>query len=194
MLVFLPALFSFIHANPLTDAERKFAVDYLKQTQAELVAAVHGLSDAQLRFKPAPDRWSILECVQHVTLASQNLWERQQIAVKQPNDSNRAATLSDETLIKIGEDRTHKTQAPEYFEPVHSPYKTFGETLQAFNKERNELIDYVKTSQDDMRAHFIKLQVGVVDSYQCILAISAHTDRHVQQINEVRADPDFPKQ
>uniref|UniRef100_UPI003B3A08E1 DinB family protein n=1 Tax=Spirosoma sp. TaxID=1899569 RepID=UPI003B3A08E1 len=27
------------------------------------------LSDEQLRWKPAPDRWSIVECLQHLNLA-----------------------------------------------------------------------------------------------------------------------------
>ena len=35
----------------------------------ELLAAVASLSPAQWTFKPAPDRWSIVECVEHVALA-----------------------------------------------------------------------------------------------------------------------------
>ncbi|MGH2566484.1 MAG: DinB family protein [Ginsengibacter sp.] len=194
ILFFLPALFSFIHTNTLTDAERKFAIDHLKQTQADLVAAVQGLSDVQLNFKPAPDRWSILECVQHIMLSSKSLWESQQIAMMERNDSNWKASFPDDSVIKLLEDRTHKAQAPEPLKPVHSPYKTLDKTLKVFNKDRDKLIDYVRTSRDDMRNHFIKAWLDVFDTYQWILIISAHTNRHTQQINEVKADPNFPKQ
>ena len=194
LLIFFPALFSFIHVNTLTESERKFAMDHLKQTQTDLLDAVKGLSDAQLHFKTAPDRWSILECVQHITLASQQLWEGEQATMKQHNDSNWTASSSDDMVIKMAEDRTHKAQAPEPFKPVHSSYKTLDKTLKAFNRDRDKLIEYVKTSRDDMRAHFIKAPFGVFDCYQWVLIISAHTNRHTQQINEVKADPDFPKQ
>ena len=77
LLFILPVLcssFSFVNKTELTNAERKFAVDHLNKTRADLIASVQGLSDAQLNYKPAPDRWSVLECVQHITLASQGLF------------------------------------------------------------------------------------------------------------------------
>ncbi len=194
LLFFFPALFSFIHTSTITEAERKFAIDHLKQTQAELIAAVKDLSAAQLNFKPSPDRWSVLECVQHITLASPLIWQGQQAAMKQPNDSNWKAGAADDMVIKMIEDRSHKVQTSEPMKPINSPYKTLDETLKAFNEDRDKLIEYVKTSQDDMRAHFVKAPFGVLDCYQMVLLISAHTNRHMQQINEVKADPGFPKQ
>ena len=194
LLLFLPALISFIHADTLTEAERKFAIDNLKQTQVDLQAAVKGLSDAQLNFKPAADRWSVLECVQHIVLSSQFMLQGEQAAMKQPNDSNWKASVSDTMLIRMTEDRSHKVQTMEPMKPVHSPYKTLNETLTAFNNDRDKLIEYVKTSQDDMHAHFIKAPFGMLDCYQMVLLISAHTNRHTQQLNEVKADPNFPKQ
>jgi hypothetical protein len=35
--------------------------------------------------------------------------------------------------------------------------------------------------------------VGKMDGYEFILFIAAHSERHVKQINEVKADPNFPK-
>jgi hypothetical protein len=32
-----------------------------------------------------------------------------------------------------------------------------------------------------------------MDGYEFILFIAAHSERHVKQINEVKADPNFPK-
>lgn len=32
-----------------------------------------------------------------------------------------------------------------------------------------------------------------LDGYQWVLFISAHSERHTKQINEVKADPGFPK-
>lgn len=197
LLFILPLLFSsfsFINSNELTDAERKFAVDHLNKTRADLIASVQGLSDAQLNFKTAPDRWSVLECVQHITLASQGLFGLVQQTAKTPNDSNFKSGVTDSMFIVMVENRTQKAQAPEPFKPVHSPYKDLDETLKAFNAGRDSLINYVQTTNDDLRAHVTNLGFAKVDAYQVILLISAHTNRHMQQLDEVKADANFPKQ
>lgn len=196
-LFFLPVLFSsftLVNSNELTAAERKFAVDHLNQTRTDLINAVQGLSDAQLNFKPAPDRWSVLECVQHITLASQGILGFEQQTAKTPNDSNFKSGVTDSMFIMMIEDRSHKAQAPEPFKPVHSPYKNLEETLVAFNAGRDSVINYVQTTNDDLRNHIASMPFGKADAYQLILLISAHTNRHTQQLNEVKADPDFPKQ
>ena len=36
--------------------------------------------------------------------------------------------------------------------------------------------------------------LGPLDAYQWILRISAHSESHTKQIEEVKADPSFPKE
>jgi len=50
------------------NAEREQALKYLAETRAGVVAAVNGLSEAQMRFKPAPERWSVADTLEHITL------------------------------------------------------------------------------------------------------------------------------
>ncbi len=69
LLLLLPAMFSnfiLINKTGITEEEKKIAVDPLTKTQDDLLNAVNGLTEAQLNFKAAPDRWSVLECVQHI--------------------------------------------------------------------------------------------------------------------------------
>jgi hypothetical protein len=44
-----------------------------------------------------------------------------------------------------------------------------------------------------MRNHVLKSPLGVLDTYQIVLLMSAHSNRHTQQMKEVIADPNFPK-
>lgn len=39
---------------------------YPEQTRSAVIGATRGLSEAQWKFKPAPDRWSISEIVEHM--------------------------------------------------------------------------------------------------------------------------------
>jgi hypothetical protein len=44
-----------------------------------------------------------------------------------------------------------------------------------------------------LRNHVASSPIGTYDAYQLILLIGAHSNRHTQQIEEVKADPNFPK-
>jgi hypothetical protein len=55
------------------------------------------------------------------------------------------------------------------------------------------MIDYVKTTNDDLRAHSFGSYGASIDSWQWMLEISTHSERHIQQIREIKADPYFPK-
>ncbi len=58
-----------LRAESLTKAERERLVNHLQKTRQFLLDEVAGLSEAQANFKPAEDRWSVAECVEHITLA-----------------------------------------------------------------------------------------------------------------------------
>ena len=54
--------------NSLSKKERKFATEHMKNTKGDVTGAVKGLTDAQLNYKAAPDKWSIKECVYHIAI------------------------------------------------------------------------------------------------------------------------------
>ena len=181
--------------NQLTPKERKDAIRFLKETEAGVFKAVKNLSEAQLNYKPAADRWSVEDCVKHIAASEKELWAMAEASLKNaPNPEKRAnIKVTDSALIKGVEDRSQKRKTFAALEPANSPYKTLDEALTAFKENREKLIAFVKTTDADLRDHVLELPMGTFDSYQFILLISGHTNRHTQQIEEVKADPGFPK-
>src|SRR5260370_1206680 len=59
-----------------------------------------------------------------------------------------------------------------------------------FDARRAKTIEFVTKTQEDLRG---RLCCGGMDLYQQLLGISAHTLRHVEQMNEVKAQPGYPK-
>jgi hypothetical protein len=51
------------------------ALEYLIETRDGVLEAVKGLSEAQWRFRPSPDRWSGLENVEHLALVGRRVVE-----------------------------------------------------------------------------------------------------------------------
>src|SRR5215472_8259921 len=50
----------------MTEADLKKHIAAAENSPREIAAAVSGLSPAVLRYKPAPDKWSILEILSHL--------------------------------------------------------------------------------------------------------------------------------
>jgi hypothetical protein len=53
----------------------------------------------------------------------------------------------------------------------------------------------MKSTQDDLRGHFgdHPLLLKTMDGYQWVLRLATQSRRHTLQIEEVRANPNFPK-
>jgi hypothetical protein len=53
-------------AQEVTPAEKDRALQYLESTKKDVLEATKGLSEAQWNFRPAPDRWSVAQVMEHV--------------------------------------------------------------------------------------------------------------------------------
>lgn len=195
-LMSLLMCFSFTTADTsLNKKERKSAISYFKETQKDLLAELKGLSEKQFNWKPADSVWSVANCVEHITLAEKNLFDWAMTTLKEPANPAKRAELKhdDEAIKKMITDRSFKAKASEGFIPTGQFGNTFN--TQAIFKERREAaIKYIKTTKDDLRNHFANTPLGLVDTYQVLLFLSAHSRRHTLQIKELKAMPGFPKE
>jgi hypothetical protein len=57
---------SFVCFRWLSDFERDLALSHLCASEKMVLVSVDGLSPVQLNFRAAPNRWSIIECAEHV--------------------------------------------------------------------------------------------------------------------------------
>src|SRR5437879_7544949 len=98
----------------LTQVDREKGAQYLEKTRDGVVAATKGLSEAQMKFKPAPDRWSVAETLEHIALAEgfilQNITDK--IMKAPPGSTDRDTATIDAMVLAMMPDRSHKAQAP----------------------------------------------------------------------------------
>src|SRR5258706_3959029 len=141
-----------VFGQTLTQADRDKGANYLQQTRDGVVAATKGLSDAQMKFKAAPDRWSVAETLEHITLAEdfmfQNVTDKIMKAPAGPADRDTAKL--DAMILNMVPDRTQKRQAPGPLVPTGR--WTSSETLDHFLKRPATTIEVLK-STPDLREH-----------------------------------------
>lgn len=180
----------------LSKKERKFAASHLKSTKNDLIKSVKGLTEAQLNFKPSADKWSVKECVFHLALSENNLWQWTEATLKAAANPEKRTEIkmSDEQVVAGVSSRDNKIKTSETFEPKNAKWTSVDEALESLKNGRGKLIDYMKNTTEDLRNHVAtQTPMGALDAYQLVLLLSAHTTRHMQQINELKAHPDFPK-
>lgn len=179
--------------HDLTTSEREQGLRYLDETRTGVLESTNGLSEAQWRFKAAPDRWSIAEVMEHIALAEEYLLSslREQLPKAPAAAADRDPKELDATILTMIPDRSKKFKAPPPLVPTGR--WTPQEALDHFLEGRAQTMAFLKASQD-LREHLIFLPpLGKsVDGYEWVLAASAHCERHTKQILEVKADPKFP--
>ncbi len=180
-----------VAAREITSAERHHAGRYLRQSRQALENVVQGLSDEQWNFKPAAEVWSIAENVEHLVLVEQMV---EAILARLPESAMATARRTDgeieAQILAFVRDRTQKHPAPPDSVPTGrwTPAGTLGRFLVA-REHTGEMLNRMPR----LRQNVIPFgPIGPLDGYEWVLAIAAHTDRHVAQIRELMACNEFP--
>ena len=185
---------SFNNSTGITEAERKYAVNLLQETQEDILKKVGGLSPEQLNFKPDTASWSVAECVEHLAISETNMFGFMQASLKKPADPSKRneKKISEDDLVKMVTDRSTKRTTSEAFKPS-GKFGSYEATLQEFKTKRANSINYIKTTADDLRNHYYEFPFGTLDAYQIIVFMAGHSKRHTDQIEEIMKNVNFPK-
>ena len=179
--------------------DRERLIAHLEKSAKDVEEAVRNLTPAQWNFKPAADRWSVAQVVEHLAAAEeflvQGLVEGQVLkSPAMPEKKNALAQIQrDYAVLRNIPDRSTPAQAPEPIQPTNR-YTTPAGALKAMAAARQRTIDLVRTTKLDLRSHFMDFgPMGPLDGHQWLLFTSAHFQRHTAQILEVKAHANFPK-
>lgn len=171
-------------------------LQYFEQTTNDLEKQVSGLSAAQLAFKPAADKWSVSQCLEHIVLSETMLFEmaKKELQKEAQPQRRKEVKVTNENLKQMMGDRTQKFQAPQELQPL-GKYTDSKTALSEFKTARAPVLAYIKQAdEEDLRNHISEYPTGTVNGYQNLLFIAAHMARHIKQIEEIKANPNFPKQ
>jgi DinB superfamily len=181
-------------AQSVTQTDRERALKYLESTRQGVLEATKGLSAAQWNFKPAPDRWSVAEVMEHTAAAEDMLYGMviEQVMKAPSRPAGEDTKAIDDLVLAAVPDRSKKAQAPEPLRPTNR-FGSPESAVKHFAESRDRTEEFLRKT-GDLRAHAIDSPLGKkLDAYEWILFIAAHSDRHTKQINEVKADVGFPK-
>jgi uncharacterized damage-inducible protein DinB len=193
-LVLLACAPVFADGGAMAPSERSYLLEQLENSRKEMLASIKGLTEAQWKFKSAPAVWSIEECAEHIILAEDYIFAGAQKLLQTPAVARPATSTeeADRKIVAMVKDRSKKATAPEPIVPKGT-FATPADAAREFTARRQKTIDYVKSTKDELRAHFAADGLaGPMDSYQLLLLLAAHSSRHTAQILEVKTNPGYP--
>jgi|HubBroStandDraft_6_1064221.scaffolds.fasta_scaffold679489_2 hypothetical protein len=184
----------------LESTELEQAFQYFDQTRNRVIEVTSGLSDAQWRFKPAPDRWSIAENLEHMVMVQERVLGpvREKLAQAPPPEPGRDNGRIERFIFERFTDRSARAKSPESFEPTGQMLPRVA--LDRLLRNYDRLAEFVETSPD-LREHVLESPplkfitngaLDTMDGYQWAITVAAHDRRHIGQILELQTDPNYP--
>jgi uncharacterized damage-inducible protein DinB len=156
----------------------------LERSSHALRSALQGMSEEQSGMRPAPDRWSVRECVEHLAVAEESMLKRLEAAVPAAEPVGTAARETH--ILERLSDRSRRFQAPEAAEPRGS-FATLAGALRRFESVRARTVRFVEGCDMDLRQQAsTHPALGAVNGQELLLMMVMHPVRHAGQIAEIR--------
>tara|TARA_B100000029_G_scaffold130843_1_gene124464 strand:+ start:1257 stop:1829 length:573 start_codon:yes stop_codon:yes gene_type:complete len=179
----------------LTGEERAHIVGLLEQTRDDLLRVVEPLTEAQWSFRPAPDAWSIGLIVEHLGRVEASLFGQVERALGEAASDDWADRVGakDTLIVESLQDRSERRNAPGRAVPTGDVPRA--DAMHVFGQCRARSLEFAATTEAPLRAHHLehhRPMYGALDAYQWLLYIPLHHQRHLSQIAEITAAPDFP--
>jgi DinB superfamily len=187
----------FASGDPHMTAEEKTKMlGWMRDSHAATLRALEELSDKQLNFKPAPDKWSVLEVAEHIWMAEGLLFamvEKSLAAPPNPDWETKTKGKS-EFLESVMVGRKGKATAPENIVPSGKLARQ--DLIAKLKAARAKTTAFAETTKAPLKSHTQEHPFPIfntLNAYQWLIYIPLHNFRHNKQIEEVMAHPNFPK-
>ena len=157
----------------------------LEAGRQDVLAAINGLSDVQAAMRPAENRWSVLECIEHLVIVEARFqgWidAGKKLETAHPDPEKEASLTARVT------DRTMKAEAPEAVRPT-GRFTTLDAGRGAFNDARDRSVRMARERGGELYAvGAAHPRFGPMNGIEVLYLMAGHARRHAAQIRENRA-------
>jgi hypothetical protein len=171
--------------QPIQETERQQILAMLDEGRVALTAAVAGVTEETARRIPAPGRWSILGCVEHIVITEDYFFS--QISKATPSQTPLNNPEREAKMLARGTDRSRRIESPPEGHPTGA-FPSLADALSHFLASRNRTMEFVRANQEDLRGKVTWHPIlKGANCQEMLLSIGLHVLRHVKQIEEIKA-------
>ena len=169
----------------MDSGEKRELLEFLRAGRHALGEALAGVDEDLSRHVPETGGWSILQCVEHMSITEDYLAGRLEAA--QPSEQSHENRTREARILERATNRARPIVAPELSHPT-GRYASLSEAVSAFDTARAHVLRWVEDFEDDPRYWITDHPMfnGPVNCFEMLLMIAAHLGRHAKQIVEIR--------
>ena len=159
-------------------------VSVLEDGRQDVVGSLLNLPDDLAAKKPAPERWSVLECMEHIVVVEERFlgWIANGSAIESSPSADKEAELGQRVR-----DRSVRAQAPEAVIPT-GRFTSVQSAVDAFNKVRDLSVRVAEERGPSLYSVGVKHpRFGDMNGSELVQIIAGHACRHAAQIRETRS-------
>jgi hypothetical protein len=175
-------------------------IEFIKQLEedvqmmiSEISKEFTSLTDADLNFKESNNRWSVLECLEH--LCRYNRFYNTEIknalgkARKVPGAPLKSSWLGSKSIAMMHPDNTKRQKTVSHMNPVNSVLNR--SLLDEFLKHQDELLSLlhqcrlVNLNTGRVRIEFFRLLTFPI--HEALQFLVVHQQRHMKQLKQIKA-------
>jgi DinB family protein len=172
------------------ELDKATLLEALRRGEEAFLCSLAGVSEAACRLRLAENRWSVLECAEHVAVAEEVMLG---LVTGERKPRNPEEPRLDDRILRSGSDRSRRFDASDQSLP-RGRFSTLAEAVAHFRAVRGRTVRLVEETREDLRATEVMhphRAVGVISTYECLLLMGSHAQRHALQIEEVKSSPAY---
>lgn len=177
---------SLANSVPTSAADKEQLLALLRESRKRFLGSFARVADQQCRQCPGEGRWSILDTVEHLTVA-------ESFMLKLVKDTRRPKARTtphrEEFFLHALTNRSRKLESPAGARPC-GRFANLDEAAKQFESARGGAIEFVERCSEDLRATEVKHPhpaAGVVSTYEMLIIMAKHAERHALQIEEIKS-------
>jgi hypothetical protein len=172
-------------SGSLSAADRETLIAMLEAGRAETEALVAQAEGDAFTRRPAEDRWSAAEVLEHIATTEETLFGMVQAALAAEPDPEAAQLIAAVPIADFAtrvKDRSQPAEAPDMLRPTGG--KDRDELLARYHAARDKTLELVRTTQAAVADHTAATPMGKLTVHHFLTLIAAHNLRHNQQMAE----------
>ena len=165
----------------------QISFDSLEHKRRALEAGLSALPQAELGFRPGPQRWSIRMTLEHVVVSEEGITAEMEQAIKgrRPTQEARSPSAIRMVLFAMNQDVPVDVPAKE-LEPSGEPQLSeLLERWQGARRRMQQTLGAILPAEEALPV-FRHPFGGPMDAAETLEFLSAHLDNHARQIHRIR--------
>ncbi|MGB6689470.1 MAG: DinB family protein [Terracidiphilus sp.] len=171
--------------RPVNESEKRQMLALLDESRGALLKSLEDVTPEAALRAPAPGKWTILDCVEHLAVSEDYLLS--QIVGAELIETSAIPPQREALIAERAADRTRRFESPEEGRPI-GRFPTLAAAVEHFLASRERTLRFVESNREDLRLKVTTHPlIGPANCQEMLLTMAMHPLRHAQQVEETKA-------